>query len=271
MGLTIHYSFKFKGTEQQARKKMQELHRAAGDLPFKEVAQLQELEGDRCDYNNVKRDDPNSWMLIQAFESVDLPKKSSDGCAYSVTVMPTKMIAFSARPGKGCEEANFGLCQFPSTIETSQGKVKTKLAGWSWGSFCKTQYAGNPDFGGTQNFLRCHLTVIALLDKAKELGILARVSDEGGFWKNRDVKALAGSEESWNKMMAAFVGGFNDMVEGVSNDGAKGVSAISAYPNVERLEAEGQAQMPASLKKLFAMTTKDKFYVSPLGAPKWKP
>lgn len=267
MGLTIHYSFKFKGTEQQAREKMQALHRAAEDLPFEECSWLQELEGDKCDYNKIKSDDPNRWLCIQAGADVYLPKKSPTGGTSSATVPPTKMIAFSAWPGKNCEEANFGLCRFPSTIESSQGKVKTKLSGWHWSSFCKTQYAGNPDCGGIQNFLRCHLTVIAMLDKAKALGILEHVSDEGDYWDNRDVKALAGSEESWNKMMAAFVGGFNDMVEGVSNDGAKGVAAISAYPNVERLEAEGQAQMPASLKKLFALTQKKEFITGPLGVP----
>ena len=31
------------------------------------------------------------------------------------------------------------------------------------------------------NFLQCHLAVIAMLDKAKELGCLADVSDEGCF------------------------------------------------------------------------------------------
>ncbi len=32
-------------------------------------------------------------------------------------------------------------------------KVPTKLAGWYWGSFCKTQYASDPECGGIPNFL----------------------------------------------------------------------------------------------------------------------
>ena len=41
------------------------------------------------------------------------------------------------------------------------------------------QYASNPDCGGVENFLRCHLAVVKLLDHAATLGILKEVSDEG--------------------------------------------------------------------------------------------
>ena len=50
-----------------------------------------------------------------------------------------------------------------------------KLKGWSWLSFCKTHYASDPRCGGLPNFLRCHLGVVALLDEAKNLGILGTV------------------------------------------------------------------------------------------------
>jgi hypothetical protein len=59
---------------------------------------------------------------------------------------------------------------------------------WSWRSFCKTQYASNPQLGGVQGFLRCHLSVIRLLDAAQELGILGEVNDEGGYWERRDAR-----------------------------------------------------------------------------------
>jgi hypothetical protein len=59
--------------------------------------------------------------------------------------------------------------------------VKTGLPpGWSWGLFCKTQYASNPDLGGVESFVCCPLSVIRLLDYARELGILGEVSNEGG-------------------------------------------------------------------------------------------
>jgi hypothetical protein len=56
--------------------------------------------------------------------------------------------------------------------------------------FCKTQYAGARECGGIENFLRCHLLVIRLLDHARDLGLLQSVRDEGQFWDNRDVEAL---------------------------------------------------------------------------------
>ena len=47
--------------------------------------------------------------------------------------------------------------------------IKTRLAGWRYGTFCKTQYASEPDCGGVPNFIRCHLSVIHLLDRIGQL------------------------------------------------------------------------------------------------------
>lgn len=61
-------------------------------------------------------------------------------------------------------------------------KVKTKLAGWRWSSFCKTQYASDPSCGGIPNFLRCHISVITLLDRIAKLpDVRVRVDDEGHY------------------------------------------------------------------------------------------
>jgi len=82
------------------------------------------------------------------------------------------------------------------------------LTGWHWSSFCKTQYASNPDFGGVQNFLKCHRSVITILDHAKALGILGEVNDRGGYWTHRDMEALAQEVEEWNQMIAGRGGLF---------------------------------------------------------------
>ena len=47
--------------------------------------------------------------------------------------------------------ANFGLVQYPDTIESEQGVLATGLTGWSWQSFCKSQYASDPSAGGVAN------------------------------------------------------------------------------------------------------------------------
>ena len=245
MGLTIHYKLKTKSTDAAARKLLEALHQKAHDLPFKEVGELVDLAGDECDYDKRGKEDPLRWLLIQAQGSVTLGHLPGESEYSSRRVSPTRMIAFIAWPGEGCEESNFGLCQYPAHIfDPRHGKLKTRLTGWSWRSFVKTQYASDPQCGGVPNFLRCHLSVIALLDKARELGGLDSVSDEGGFWEQRNVEALVKEIGSWNEMIAAFGGKLKDLL----GDGVK--MPIADYPNFERLEQVGQEQLPPGIEQL---------------------
>jgi hypothetical protein len=250
MGLTIHYSLKAQGPEAQARQFVHALHQAAQDLPFKELGQVVELAGAACDLDKRQREDPLRWLLIQAGQSLEYRQKGGNrdqGYSSWFNVPPSRLIAFTAWPGEGCEASNFGLCQYPTVIESCYGPLKTGLSGWSWSSFVKSQYASNPQCGGVPNFLQCHLTVIAMLDKAKELGCLEGVSDEGGFWEKRDLPALVQEIGSWNEMIAAFGGKLKDLL----GDGPVGLeSAIAQYPNFEQLEAAGQSKLPPGFEKL---------------------
>ena len=158
--------------------------------PLQRSGRSSTSSGKACDFDQLDRDDPNRWLLIQAGQYVDDPLDSH----VSYSLAPTRVIAFSTWPGEGCEEANFGLCHYPRFLcverHGRKRRIPTKLPGWSWRSFCKTQYASNPECGGVENFLRCHLLVVTMLDHAKELGILEHVSDEGGYWEKRDAEAL---------------------------------------------------------------------------------
>ena len=210
MGLTIHYNLRSSTrSPKKARELVARLRGRALDLPFERVDDIIELSGPACDYQQYDQDHPNRWLLIQAGQFVDDPRHKE----YSYTVTPNHVIAFSTWPGRGCEEANFGLCRYPAFVEVDdpvrdwvKRKIRTRLGGWYWGSFCKTQYASNPECGGVQNFLRCHLAVTRMLDHAKSIGILKSVSDEGDFWEKRDVKALAQNVGQWNDMIASFTG-----------------------------------------------------------------
>ena len=245
MGLTIHYQLKAKGSEAKARKLIEALHQQAHDLPFKEVGDIVDLSGDECNYDKRDKDDPLRWLLIQSQGSVSLSHLPGESEYSSRRVSPTRLIAFTAWPGEGCEESNLGLCQYPAAIvDPRHGKLKTKLSGWRWSSFCKSQYASDPRCGGVENFLRCHLTVIAMLDKAKELGCLESASDEGEFYENRNVEALVKEIGSWNQMIAAFGGKLKDVLGG-------GIEMpIADYPNFEQLELAGQAQLPPQIEEL---------------------
>ena len=178
-------------------------------------------------------DHPLRWLLIQAGQYVE-----REGIHYSV--MPEHVIAFSTDPGEGCEQANFGLCLYPGVLNIQDPRtglarrLRTELTGWCWSSFCKTRVCFEPAAGGVENFLRCHLCVIRMLDHAKQLGILADVSDEGDFWEKRDVKALAKEVGEWNEDMAGLVGQLKDMFGGDFE------APIAEFPDFEHLEARGR-------------------------------
>ena len=124
-----------------------------------------------------------------------------------------------------------GRCRRASRVEG----LRTGLHGWSWGSFCKTQYASDPKCGGTANFVRCHLAVVHLLDAIQKRQLATvEVSDEGDYWEHRDAQKLAKTVGDWNQMVATVVGQFKDM----SGDGAI-EAPITEFPDFEHLEAKG--------------------------------
>jgi hypothetical protein len=183
MGLTIHYEFaEASRVQDRARRLVEELREEATKLPFKLVGQV--IEVDHIEIKNAGRDDPRRWLFTQATKYV-----RRNGMSHPVS--PFHLIAFSTCPGDGCEEANFGLAVYPATIKIDGMTIRTGLRGWSWSSFCKTQYAARPEVGGVENFLKCHLAIVTLLDYARSLGILGEVVDEGEYWERREREALA--------------------------------------------------------------------------------
>lgn len=236
MGLTIHYKLQAETqSATKARQLLDQLRGKALDLPFKEVGEIVEISGDNADFEKLDRDDPHWWLLIQAGQYL---KHDERHCR----VTPQRVIAFSTWPGEGCEQANLGLAVYPKTIEVEDRsgsphrmkKVRTNLGNWSWSSFCKTQYASNPECGGVENFLRCHLAVVKLLDHAAELGILKEVSDEGEYFEKRDLQALAKEVGDWNTMIAGWAGRLKDAF------GDAVAAEITKFPNFEHLEAKGR-------------------------------
>jgi hypothetical protein len=254
MGLTIHFQLATTGDEAHARRLVQQLRQVALDLPFEHVGEIAGFRGDQCDWKLRADDDPYRWLLIQARTQIQLPVEPAEtrrGITREMDVLPLHIIAFETEPGDGCEPANFGLCQFPSEVSHAEfGKRKTKLKGWSWHSFCKTHYASDPRYGGLPNFLRCHLGVVALLDEAKKLGFLGKVSDEGEFWETRSLDRLTNEIGEQSAMLAGMLGVLKDAV-GQASGGAGTVEApIAGYPNYEHLEAEGQRLVPEQLKTM---------------------
>ena len=239
MGLTIHWTLKAaRVTRDQAKAKIEELRQRALDLPFQSVSDLVEFRGKAC-ARSEKDPDNIRWLKMQVTEPI---RYEIGNQTHEAMIQPTHVIAFNVFPGQGCEDANFGLCRYPKSVDEFGRTIYPGLNGWTWTSFCKTQYASNPTCGDIQNFLRCHLSIIKLLDHAKELGILKRVSDEGDYWEKRDVKALVEEVAEWNSMIAGNLGPMRDAIEAVGLNPRELEGPIADYPNYEHLEAKGREE-----------------------------
>ena len=243
-----------------------------------------ELKGDHCDFTQRRPDEPIRWFLVQSqldvsfvYDDNGVPRiaKEGDKNVYAHFFPPRHLIGFSTWPGSGCEQANFGMCKFPRTVsiphrigtkpgkhgelavlsDTKKAKLELSKGEWRWRGFCKTQYANDPARGGLENFLRCHLCVVAMLDTAKKIGFEVTVTDNGGYWEKRDVQDLVQQIGSWDAFVAALAGGLKD----ANDDPNLNLQApIMERKDFEQLEAKGQSMLPPNvsevLKKLFAIT-----------------
>ena len=223
MGLTIHYGLTTDlGETADIRQLVDAVRQFALDLPLESVGEVVEFTDD-----DEPQDETEHWLRIQSETYVQV------GDSYH-PVPPRHGIAFSTRPGAGCEAANFGFCTYPALLDVEGEQISTGRRGWSWSSSCKTQYASNPSCGGVQHFLRCHLAVIKILDFFQTTGLTeVEVSDDGGYWKQRGLEALVREIGKWNELIAGFAGELKDVL------GPTMEAAITAFANFEHLEAKG--------------------------------
>jgi hypothetical protein len=153
-------------------------------------------------------------------------------------------------PGAGCETATLGLCQYPEWTTLDGKRVPTGCGrGWRFHSFCKTQYAGEH---GWDNFLKCHLLVISLLDFWRSMGVRVKVNDEGGYWKTRSIEKLREELAQYDSLLAAAGGIFKDAEGGLTVK-----SPIFDYKNFERLEHEGWQKFGGRLQQLRGSLSKN--------------
>lgn len=219
MGLTIHYRLSHPASSAgEAAVALQKLRQVALDLPFEEVGEIRRFAREECDPEKWRETDW-FWPLIQAQRWLYLGNDGYGNWAISVPVIPLEAVVFEAWPGEGSESAVFGLAKYPAVVDLSPktrdllwrktGRVYPRRVstaglgrgGWSWLAFCKTQYASNVS---AAHFLRCHVSICALLREAQKLGFRVKVHDEGRFWGKWDYDALAREIGGWNQHMANF-------------------------------------------------------------------
>lgn len=236
MGLTIHYNLKTDPLPtDEARRLVEQLRTFAGDLPFDEVGELVE-DGEESRFSAKEKVNAYTGMVLARTEHPFSFRLN--GQDYGRFLRPSSIFAFSINPGEGCEQACFGLGRYPEEVECQGQKVPTGLIGWRWWSFCKTQYSSNAKLGGLGQFLPCHVGIITLLDRAKELGILESVTDEGGYWEGRNLPELVKTIGKWNSMVAGLAGSLQDRLEKAGVNRRRIISEITKFPDFEHLEAE---------------------------------
>lgn len=212
MGLTIHYRLQGDDlSDSQANEVVELLATTAQQLGF-QLTKLLTLPSPDCFFGE-------RYLHLNGNELLPVP--------------PRQGVFFIANPGEGCESLAIGLASYPPYIEHQGERIRTGFTGYSWQSFCKTQYASDPRYGGVDNFLRCHLGIVELLDRAGELGVLSSVTDESGYWEQRDTAELLCVVNHHNQMIAAIAGMLKDKRAGVQ-------SPLFGFPNFESLEARGR-------------------------------
>ncbi|MGQ0766929.1 MAG: hypothetical protein ACT4OZ_14870 [Gemmatimonadota bacterium] len=137
----------------------------------------------------------------------------------------TVALGFAIAPGRGSEPATFGFARLGDADHPSQS--------WWWHVCCKTQYAS---VLGDEHLLRCHGSLVALLDAAGQLGFEVTVRDETGYWESRDPQQLVAAVTSMNRLVAKFGGQFTDAMRDSAGDSRQVQGAIFDHPDFERLE-----------------------------------
>ena len=137
-------------------------------------------------------------------------------------------VGFAIKPGDYCEGATFGLAWVPPENEDGEPRHEEPSV-WHWHTVCKTQYASNL---GDDHLIRCHTSLVALLDKAPDLGLQVVVRDETHYWETRDTNVLIAEVREMNRIVAGIAGAFHDAVGGRAHVGG----AIFKHPEFEELE-----------------------------------
>ena len=142
--------------------------------------------------------------------------------------------------GEGCQLLALSLCKYPRQWRCQHGRLsirwyETKITReWQFSWFCKTQFAGKH---GPAHFIRCHKSVISLLDFCRKAGLDVTVNDEAGYWLKRDEAELLQVLRRNEALLAAFGGLLKDIA--ASQPDRTIQSPIFDYANFEHLEHEG--------------------------------
>ena len=242
MGLTISYdlSLPAETPESEVYRLLEKLRDEAITLPFRATSELVRLTE-----QDIDRPSPMHGLAFARMEDVvdvggrfvrdnlyresrgldvDHAPDEEDVYVEAPEGLPVIIIGFAVAPGAGSEPASFALAKLDEQDASSP---------WSWQAFCKTQYASAH---GEDHFVKCHTSVVILLDAAKRIGIAVNVYDEAGFYESRDESQLLASVHTMNRLIAQFAGQFSDAYAEAGGDSRQVQGEIFQHPDFERLE-----------------------------------
>ena len=251
MGLTVYYDWKTKTDLASARRMIAKFRAIALKLPFDDVSEI--YEQDPPDRKAAFR--PYHHTFRQG--ALYLSRTRGDGEQEIVHVPALHALFFTVHV-RGAESAPIGLASHPPVVvhhedvieRNKDGSERGRLLGqgdpvefptrrrgyYSWHSFCKTQYAGNPKVGGEANFLKAHLSLIELLDQIKASGVKVRMRDDSRYARHRDVNRLLRCVRNWDALIANIVGNLGDALKDKSGSL---IAPIKERPDFEHLEVKG--------------------------------
>lgn len=237
MGLHICYelSLPAEADEAKAVELLSALRREALRLPFAEVSEFVRLtESDVVKLPNMR------GLGFERLEDVvhifgdlvrdELYREVSGADEESNVRAPqdltTTIVGFAVGPGAGCEPAAFALVRLAPPAGVSR---------WFWHYCCKTQYAS---VVSEDHFLRCHASLVGLLERAAQTGIECQVRDETGFFESRDPALLLTRVHDMNRVVARFAGAFSDAFKSTGGESSQVQGEIFRHPDFERLETK---------------------------------
>jgi hypothetical protein len=251
VGLTICYEWRTRADVAAAHDLIRLAHNLALELPFDTVSEI--FEQDPPHVSARFEHYTNSFRCGDLY----LSRRRADGIEETVFV-PARHAVFFQVYVQGAESASIGFASHPPVVihhedvveVGSDGTERQRCRGegdsieyttgrrglYSWQSFCKTQYAGNPKLGGESNFLRAHLSLIELLDQIKAIGVDVAIHDDSEYANHRDVERLLQSLRDWDAIVARVVGQLSDSLGAESNSM---LAPIKERPDFEHLEAKG--------------------------------
>jgi len=227
MGLSIAYQLNLPAatTREVVEERLHQLQECARRLPFTLVTDMMQTRA-----GETLGPAPRPLELEFFFRSWAAITLDSDPEAGGSDELPDA-VGFFVIPGKECEPVALGMAWAPAR-DDDWSPLTDQPYCWSWQSVCKTQYAS---MVSADHFVRCHTSIVALLDAAVGLGFQVRVADEGGYWESRDTDRLLAEVEKMNRLIATLAGGLHDAI------GAEHAieAPIFGHPDFERLETKG--------------------------------